>query len=201
MIENLHWLGNSSFKITNDKVIYIDPFEVKVEHEKADIILITHSHFDHFSPEDIDRLKKGTTVVIAPDDCKMAGNIKNVKPGDKLNIKGVSVEVVSAYNVNKRFHPKSNRWVGYIIKAKGKRIYHAGDTDRISEMDDIKTDIALLPIGGYSTMTAEEAADAASKIKPEIAVPMHFGSVVGSLSDAEQFKRVCDVPVEILKKE
>lgn len=200
MLENLNWLGHASFKIAGEKIIYIDPYQLKGENEKADIILITHSHFDHCSPPDIKKVQKSNTVIVATPDCKsdLSGNIKTVKPGDKITVKGINVETVPAYNINKRFHPKSNNWVGYIVTVNSKRIYHAGDTDKIPVVGDIKADIVLLPIGGTYTMTAEEAADAANLIKPQLAIPMHFGSVVGSKSDAERFKSLCNVPVEIL---
>lgn len=200
MLENLNWLGHASFKITGEKIIYIDPYQLKEESEKADIILITHSHFDHCSPLDVEKIQKSNTVIVATPDCKssLSGNIKTVKQGDKITIGGINIETVPAYNINKRYHSKSNNWVGYIVTVNGKRIYHAGDTDKIPVMADIKADIALLPVGGTYTMTAEEAADAANLIKPKLAVPMHFGSVVGSKSDAERFKNLCKVPVEIL---
>jgi len=200
MLENLNWLGHASFKITGEKIIYIDPYQLEGEYEKADIILITHSHFDHCSPPDVNKIQKSNTVIVATPDCKsdLSGKIKAVKPGDKITVKGINIEIVPAYNINKRYHPKSNNWVGYIVTVNTKRIYHAGDTDKIPVMGDIKADIVILPIGGTYTMTSEEAADAANRIKPQLAVPMHFGSVVGSKSDAERFKNLCKVPVEIL---
>ena len=200
MLENLNWHGHDSFKITGEKIIYIDPYQLEGEYEKADIILITHSHFDHCSPTDVNKIQKSNTVIVATPDCKsnLSGKIKTVKPGDKITVKGINIETVPAYNINKRYHPKSNNWVGYIVTVNTKRIYHAGDTDKIPVMGDIKADIVLLPIGGTYTMNSEEAADVANLIKPQLAVPMHFGSVVGSKSDAERFKNLCKVPVEIL---
>ncbi|NVM00851.1 MAG: MBL fold metallo-hydrolase, partial [Candidatus Helarchaeota archaeon] len=149
MLENLHWLGHASFKITGEKIIYIDPYQLKGENEKADIILITHSHFDHCSPGDVEKIQKSSTVIVATPDCRsdLSGNVKTVKPGDKITVEGVGIEAVPAYNVNKEFHPKSKNWVGYIVTVKGERIYHAGDTDKIPEMGDIKADIVLLPVG------------------------------------------------------
>jgi len=121
--------------------------------------------------------------------------------GTAIDADGVKIEVVPAYNVGKQFHPKGNDWVGYIIDAKGKRIYHAGDSDFIPEMKSIKADIILLPIGGTYTMTPEEAAEAANTINPSIlAVPIHFGEIVGTKADAEKFKALCKCDVKILEK-
>lgn len=204
MISNIHWFGHDCFKITNDKVIYTDPFELKKK-DKADIILITHSHYDHCSVEDVNKIQTPDTIIVATEDCKknLSGNIKIVKPGDKIEVKGINIEAVPAYNINKKFHPKENNWVGYIFTVNGKRIYIAGDTDHIPEMKTFRVDIALLPVSGTYVMTAEEAVRAALDIKPKIAIPMHYGSIVGSNSDAEKFAKELKgkMEVKILKKE
>jgi L-ascorbate metabolism protein UlaG (beta-lactamase superfamily) len=186
---NIEWLGHASFKIRGSKLIYTDPYKIR-DTEKADIILITHEHFDHLSPDDIQKIRGPKTMVIAPADCvaKIGGTVKAIKPGQAINIDEVVIEAVPSYNIGKNFHPKQKNWVGYVIEMSGKRIYQAGDTDVIPEMDNIKADIALLPIGGTYTMTAEEAALACEKIKPTYAIPMHYGSIVGSKQDAERFK-------------
>ncbi len=203
MIENIHWLGHATFKIvTEDKIIYIDPFQLKKK-DQADIILITHEHFDHCSPEDVEKIQKPDTVIVTTSDCalKLSGEIKKVKPGDKINVKGIEIEAVPAYNTNKKFHPKENNWVGYIINIKGTKIYHAGDTDKIPEMKDFKNiDIALLPVSGTYVMTAEEAAEAATIINPKIAVPMHYGSIVGSEKDAKKFADLLKGKIEVVIK-
>ncbi|RKX55490.1 MAG: MBL fold metallo-hydrolase [Thermodesulfobacteriota bacterium] len=203
MIENIHWLGHATFKIvTEDKIIYIDPFQLKKK-DQADIILITHEHFDHCSPEDVEKIQKSDTVIVTTSDCalKLSGEIKKVKPGDKINVKGIEIEAVPAYNTNKKFHPKENNWVGYIINIKGTKIYHAGDTDKIPEMKDFKNiDIALLPVSGTYVMTAEEAAEAATIINPKIAVPMHYGSIVGSEKDAKKFADLLKGKIEVVIK-
>ncbi len=204
MTENIYWLGHDSFRLKGEKVVYIDPWKLSPDAEKADVVLVTHEHRDHLSKDDIERISKADTVVVGPPSVAQQLGSKTVtaKPGDELNIAGVSVQVVPAYNVNKRFHPKSAGHVGYIVTLNGKRVYHTGDTDEIPEMAQIKCDIALLPVSGTYVMTAAEAAQAANTIKPSLAIPMHYGdpTVVGTRADAEEFKRLAKVPVEILEK-
>jgi L-ascorbate metabolism protein UlaG (beta-lactamase superfamily) len=197
---NLEWLGHAGFRITDDVVVYVDPYSISGG-AGADVIFVTHSHFDHCSADDIDRVRNDDTVIVCPADCDLPGEIRTVSPGDVFEIKGVGVNVVPAYNVDKSFHPRSDNSVGYILTLGGKRIYHAGDTDLIPEMSDIECDIALLPVSGTYVMTAKEAAEAASRIKPGLAVPMHYGGgVVGSEEDARTFERLAEVPVEIKEK-
>jgi len=194
MIKNIHWLGHDTFKITGDKVIYTDPFKIKAG-DKADIILITHEHYDHCSPEDVKKLQGPDTVIVTVADCakKLSGKIMTVKPGDNIEVAGIS----------KKFHPKENSWVGYIFTVNGQRIYLAGDTDHIPEMKNFKADIALLPVSGTYVMTAEEAIKAALDIKPKIAIPMHYASIVGTNDDAKKFAEGLKgkIQVELLKEE
>jgi L-ascorbate metabolism protein UlaG (beta-lactamase superfamily) len=204
MVKNIHWLGHDTFKITGEKVLYTDPFKVK-KADIADIILITHEHYDHCSPDDIKKLQGPQTVIVAPADCaaKLKGNIKIVKPGDTLDVSGIRIEVVPSYNTNKQFHTKDRGWVGYIVTVSGERIYLAGDTDYIPEMASFRADIALLPVSGTYVMTADEAVQAALDIKPKIAIPMHYGSIVGTRDDAKKFaeKLKGKIVVEILPEE
>lgn len=211
----ISWLGHAGFRIKDkNNVIYIDPFQLpneNYENEKADIIFITHSHYDHCSIEDIKKIMKSDSLVICTSDVqskirKVGDNIqvKIIEPGMSFKISGINVKTVNAYNIGKSFHPKNNYWVGYIIEINGSKIYHAGDTDVIPEMNIIKSNIILLPVGGTYTMNSYEAAKAAEIIKPEIAIPMHWGSIIGSRKDAEVFVNECiklGINSEILEKE
>lgn len=205
MADNVFWLGHDTFRLKGNKVVYIDPWKLDAHAEKADLILVTHNHGDHFSAADIAKISRTDTVVVAPSVVaeKMTAKPTIAKPGDKLSAAGVEVEVVPAYNTNKPNHPKSAGHVGYIVTLNGKRIYHAGDTDLIPEMATLKVDIALLPVSGKYVMNAAEAAEAANTLHPALAIPMHWGDpdVVGTRADAEEFKRLAKVPVEILEKQ
>ena len=196
------WLGHDTTKIKGDKVIYIDPFQLKGG-ESADIVLITHEHYDHCSPEDVARIRKKDTVVIGTADvtAKYKGETKTIKAGDSVTVHGITIQAVPAYNTNKKFHPRASGWVGYVVNMNGKRVYHAGDTDRIPEMESLKDiDAALVPVSGTYVMTAEEAAEAVNRMKPKVAVPIHYGSIVGTKADAERFKNLvkAQTKVEIL---
>ena len=212
----LKWLGHSSFLICNEKKIYVDPYNVLQAEPKADIILITHSHYDHCSIADIQKIIKNGTKIIVPPDCqskitKMENvEMQVVEPNDEIKIGNIIINTIPAYNPKKQFHPKNEGWLGYVIKTNNIIIYHAGDTDLIPEMEKLtgygkigNEFIALLPVGGNYTMNAEEAAQAASIIKPTLAIPMHYGSVAGTEKDAETFVKLCKeagVNAEILEK-
>lgn len=199
MLAPIHWLGHASVEITGEKVIYIDPWQLKGG-EPADLILITHSHSDHCSPEDVAKIQKSGTVIVATPDCKsrLSGDVRAAAPGDHLDVDGISIEAVPAYNIGKSFHPKAKGWVGYIVTVNGTRIYHAGDTDRIPEMDGVNADVALLPVGGTYTMNAQEAAEATIAIGPKAAVPIHYARIVGSEDDAKRFQKLCKGKVEVV---
>ncbi len=213
MLENIHWLGHDSFRIDAEKTIYIDPWKLKKTAPPADLVLITHEHSDHCSPDDVARIAGPETVIVtnaasAKRLKRQKGQVRVVKPGDRLSVNGIQLEAVPAYNLNKfrspgkPFHPKEAGHVGFIVTAGGQRIYHAGDTDNISEMDSLKVDIALLPVSGTYVMTAEEAADAARRISPRVAIPMHYGAgVVGTRADAERFAELYDGQVVIPEQE
>jgi len=198
MVENIVWLGHSSVRIDGEKVIYIDPWKLK-NPKKADLILISHSHYDHLSVEDVAKIQKDDTVIIATKDsaARLSGDVRIVKPGDVVQVEGISVEAVPAYNTNKDFHPRENGWLGFVVTVGGKRIYYCGDTDLIPEMETMRADIMLVPVGGTYTMTAEEAARAVNTVRPGTAIPIHYDDIVGSEEDARRFRDLCEVPVEI----
>jgi len=199
IIKKIHWLGHDGFRIDSDRIIYFDPFQIKSA-VPADIILISHDHFDHCSEDDIKKIQKKDTVIVtdATTAKKLQGSIEVVKPGDTLTVDTIAVEVVPSYNTNKTFHPKASGLLGFIVTVEGVRIYHAGDTDFIPEMNTIKADIALLPVSGTYVMTAEEAVQAALAIKPAVAIPMHFNAIVGSEKDAALFKEKLAGKIEVV---
>jgi len=197
----IQWLGHASFKICHeDVVIYIDPWKLKESPGDATLVFVSHSHHDHYSPEDIAKVSGQDTKLIASADVvkkEKAGEA--IVPGLTVELESVRVRGVAAYNPNKQFHPKANNWVGFIIEIGSKRIYYAGDTDLTEEMKALKDiDIALLPVGGTYTMNAEEAAEAAKHIKPKQAIPYHWGDIVGSRSDAERFAELAECEVMVL---
>lgn len=204
MLEDIQVLCHSSIKISKGKVIYIDPFKIDENYNDADIIFITHDHYDHYSEEDIDKVKKDDTVIIVPEELLTKVLRKGfrqdyiiaVVPNQKYMVEGIEFETVPAYNTNKQFHPKENEWVGYIIEIKGNRYYIAGDTDITEENKKVKCDVALVPVGGTYTMDFKEAAYLMNEIKPKIVVPIHYGSVVGTKQDAIDFSKLVHPEIE-----
>ena len=186
-------------------VIYIDPFQMKEEPKDADFVLITHDHYDHFSPEDIGKVSKADTILVVPEKMAakarevsgMVGKIETVKPSVYREMGGLEFETVPAYNTLKPFHPKSAEWVGYILRIDGKRIYIAGDTDATKEAKAVKCDIALVPIGGTYTMDAKKAAELINTIRPDVAIPVHYGHIVGKPSDGEVFAENVMAPIKV----
>jgi L-ascorbate metabolism protein UlaG (beta-lactamase superfamily) len=204
LVSKLHRLGHDTFRVDGPPVIYIDPWKLPAgspaaDQPKADLILVTHDHFDHCSPEDVKKLSKPGTVVIAdPASAAKLHGARILRPGETMAVGEAVVEAVPAYNVNKfrgpgqPFHPRSAGYNGYIITIGGERLYHAGDTDHIPEMAGYRCDVALLPVSGTYVMTADEAAAAAADIKPRVAVPMHYGDIVGSAADVQRFRELCE---------
>ena len=204
----IYWLGHASFLIkfpidvknSEEIVIYIDPYNIDAskDYPKADVIFITHTHYDHFSPNDIKVISKEKTIIVGPQDIKVSKNVLKVVPLEENSVDignfKLKFKTVPAYNKEKQFHPKSNKWVGYIIELNNKKIYHTGDSEFIDEMKSVKADIVLVPVGGTYTMNSSEAASLVNTIKPEVAIPMHWGSVVGTKEDALKFK-------DLVKKE
>lgn len=195
MLENIEVLYHSCIKITKEKVIYIDPFEIKKEYKDADLIFITHSHYDHYSELDINKIRKENTIIVAPEDLIskliMLGvkeeNIITVEPNERDCIDDIKFETVPAYNLDKTFHPKEKNWVGYILEIDGIRYYIAGDTDATEEIKKVHCDVAFVPVGGTYTMDYKEAAMLVNEIQPKIAIPIHYGSVIGTKQNAEDF--------------
>lgn len=190
-------LCHNSIKITGEKIIYIDSFKIDKEYKDADYIFTTHSHYDHFSEEDIKKVLKPSTILITvetskDDAIKLVGKerVVIVEPDKEYEIQGLKFKTTYAYNIDKQFHPKRNRWVGYIIEFEGKTYYIAGDTDNIPEIQNIESDIALIPIGGTYTMDYKEAAELANTLKAEVIIPTHYGVIVGTKQDAENFKEL-----------
>lgn len=195
----------SSIKITDDKIIYFDPYKITENNHDADLIFITHDHYDHYDIESIRNIMKETTKIIIPD--KMApivlkdfknDNVIGVLPDNIYELEGIPVETIKSYNTNKNFHPETNNWVGYILTLHNERIYVAGDTDITEENKKVKCDIALIPIGGTYTMDAKEAAELANIIKPKTVIPTHYITIVGTKKDEEMFKSLLDKSIECI---
>jgi L-ascorbate metabolism protein UlaG (beta-lactamase superfamily) len=212
LLDQVEWLGHAGFRIRAGRAaVYIDPYRVEGG-PPADLVLITHGHYDHFSPRDLERLRSDDTVVVAPAAVaeRVPGRVVSLAPGEGVEddlLRGVDVRAVAAYNTSKRdddgklFHPREAGWVGYVVRVGGERLYHCGDTDVIPEMDQVAgVDVALLAVSGTYVMTAEEAAEAARRIGPRAAVPMHWGEHIGTRADAELFAERSPVPVTILDK-
>ena len=208
MIDKIDVFKQNSIRIKSDVgTIYIDPFKIDDETHDADFILITHDHYDHFSSEDIAKVKKDTTVLVVPEKMeakavKESGikEIETVKPGTYHEIGNLELETIPMYNILKPFHPKAAGWVGYILKINGKRIYIAGDTDATKEAKEVICDIALVPIGGTYTMDAKKAAELVNEINPEVVIPTHYGSIVGKLSDAKVFAANVKDTIKVVEK-
>jgi L-ascorbate metabolism protein UlaG (beta-lactamase superfamily) len=197
---DIQWVGHDGYRLrTENKTIYIDPYKLPqnyINKKDADLVFITHNHFDHLSIEDIDNVINSNTRIICSYECieTLSNNynqnkIVTLKPKQQSVIDNIEIEAVSAYNTNKNFHPKGDNKIGFIININNLKIYHTGDTDIIPEMEGINPDIAFVPVSGTYVMSAEEAAKAVNElIKPKkIAIPMHYNSIVGSIEDAETF--------------
>lgn len=210
MLESIEVLCHSCIKFNKGEVIYFDPFKIEKNYNDADVIFITHDHYDHYSEEDMDKVIKEETIIVAPEDLLTKllkkgferDNMVLVTPNQKYTVKGIEFQTIPAYNVNKQFHPKANEWVGYVLKIEGITYYIAGDTDITEENKKVKCDVAFVPVGGTFTMDYKEAAELINEIKPKIAVPTHYGSIVGEKSDGVSFSKLVspEIEVEVLIK-
>jgi L-ascorbate metabolism protein UlaG (beta-lactamase superfamily) len=205
VLENITWFRQSAMRFTRDgRTIYVDPWGTAEDDPKADLILITHAHFDHLQPGEIERLSGANTKLVAPKDVanELSGDVTPVSPGESHEVAGVRFETVPAYNVAAErldMHPKARDWVGYVLELEGRRYYHAGDTDALPELESLDTDVAMVPIGGTYTMDYREAAAFVKAMKPRLAVPMHYGFVVCSPSHGDLFRKEAQpIAVEVL---
>ena len=206
MLDNIKVYEQNSIRISSENgVIYVDPFRIPSEMHDADYILITHDHYDHFSTEDIEKVAAKKTILVVPEKMEktiskvldLVSKVVTVKPGSNYEIDGLELDTVAAYNLLRPFHPKSSGWVGYILMVEGKRIYIAGDTDATKEAKAVKCDVAMVPIGGTYTMNAKSAAELINEICPEIAIPVHYGSIVGSPEDGKVFADIVKPPIDV----
>ena len=204
-ISNIEVFTQSSIRIRcGTGTVYADPFRMKISPHDADIVLITHDHYDHFSPEDLAKVINPATILVVPE--KVADKaaafsaqvkaIETVLPGQQYQIAGLSLETVPSYNRIKPFHPKKNGWVGYLLDLDGQRVFIAEDTDKTTENSTVQCDIALVPVGGKFTMDAKEAAELINTIRPAAAIPTHYGTIVGKKSDGERFASLVDPAIE-----
>ena len=189
-LTQIRWLGHDGFAVSGtDQTLVFDPYQV-ADPKAADLILVTHPHYDHCSPADIDKVRHSKSVIVTEAESagKLRGDVRVMTPGDRIQVGPIAVEAVPAYNLGKKFHPRAKNWLGFIVTLDETRIYHAGDTDLIPEMEGLTCDIALLPVSGTYVMTAAEAVAAARRIRPRVAIPMHYDTLVGSRADAEKFR-------------
>lgn len=205
MLTGIEVLCHSSIRIDKHLIMYIDPFKINKEYKDADIIFITHSHYDHFSEEDIEKVRKDSTYLVVTEDClikalKMGfdeSKILVVEPGQKYELLGINFETVPAYNIEKQYHSKESNWVGYILEINDVHYYISGDTDITPEANAVNCDVAFVPIGGIYTMNAKEAASLINTIEPQIAIPTHYGEIIGSSDDAALFQKLVKDSIEV----
>ena len=205
MLTGIEVLCHSSIRIDKHLIMYIDPFKINKEYKDADIIFITHSHYDHFSEEDIEKVRKDSTYLVATEDCLIKAlkigfdesKILVVEPGQKYELLGINFETVPAYNIEKQYHSKESNWVGYILEINDVHYYISGDTDITPEAKAVNCDVAFVPIGGIYTMNAKEAASLINTIEPQIAIPTHYGEIIGSSDDAALFQKLVKDSIEV----
>jgi len=202
ILDRLDWFGHASFRVRSSAVVYLDPWEIPRAgvSAPADLILVTHSHYDHFSRADVEALSGPDTVILASADvaAELGGAARGLAPGETADEKGVRVRATHAYNVGKEFHPPERKWLGFIVDLPQGRLFYPGDTDVIPELTGVKPDVLLMPVGGTYTTDADEAARGAEMVQPQVAVPMHWGKIVGTAEDARRFAKVYPGETRIL---
>lgn len=208
MLDKITVIEHSAVRIGSDRTVYFDPFHIPGAPHDADIIFVTHDHYDHFSPGDIEKAANGSTVFVAPAGMRKsfagagisADRVTFLNPGDSAAVQGIAVEAVAAYNIMKPFHPKGKGWLGYVVTVEGTRVYVCGDTDNTPEARAVKCDIICVPIGGTYTMNAKSAAELVTAVKPAAAIPIHYGSIAGKPADADEFERCVGGAAKVVKK-
>ena len=206
MIEKITINTHSSIRVQGERVIYFDPYCIEEESHDADVIFITHDHYDHFEPASIEKILKDDTMMVIPRSCfdswsesgLIVTRVLQMDPGDAIDLGGMRIEAIPAYNHLKPFHPKKKKWLGYIVEMEGRRIYVAGDTDMTEESKQVKCDIAFVPVGGKYTMAPGKAAELVNEIKPAFAVPTHYGAIVGLVTDGAAFKKAVDEDIRVV---
>ena len=204
---NIEVNTQSSIKMILDKIIYFDPYKIEDEKHDADIIFITHNHYDHMDNESINKIKNDNTIIVAPK--TMEDIIRNIEfkkyvflnPNEEINIDSINVKTIPAYNIEKTFHPRENNWLGYIVTYNNISYYIAGDTDKTIDNEKVKCDVAFIPIGGHFTMDVTESSELIRIINPKIVVPIHYGSIIGDPSDGKKLKELLsDTNIEVIEK-
>ena len=186
-VDNIEINTQSSIRIVLNKIIYFDPFKFEKDNHDADIIFITHNHYDHFDIESIEKVKNNNTIIVAPK--SMEEVIKEISfkdyiylnPYDLVKLDDLTIKGIPAYNNEKTFHPRSNNWLGYLVSYNNITYYIAGDTDKTKDNELVKCDIALIPIGGHFTMDYEEASELVKEINPKVVIPTHYGTIIGDI--------------------
>ncbi len=206
-IDNIKINTQSSIKLTLNKIVYFDPYKIKEDKHDADIIFITHNHYDHMDVDSINNIKNNNTTIVAPksmEDVISKIDFKKyiyLNPNENINIEDINIKTIPSYNIDKPYHPRTNNWLGYIISYNSISYFISGDTDKTSELENVKCDIAFLPIGGTFTMDSLEASEAAKKINPKVVIPIHYGSIVGDSQDGKRLKDyLFGTNIEVIEK-
>ena len=206
-INNIEVNTQSSIRLGFDKVIYFDPYKIENDRHDADIIFITHNHYDHMDNESIEKVKNDITIVVAPK--SMEDVISKIEfsdyiylePFDETNLDNINIKTIPAYNNEKQFHPRINNWLGYIVTIDNTTYYIAGDTDITEEANNIKCDIAFIPIGGHFTMDVKEATELVKRINPKIVIPIHYGSIIGEPTYGKVLKEnLSNTNIKVIEK-